>query len=325
MPQIIQSKPIKSSDGKEFLEALSTGTRQVYEAGLGVFLVFYQGKYGRDCTLSYFLDELEADLHRSRRERKHIGRKVLRKFVTWMKKQGFKPKSIRTYTSAVQSLATYYEYHISARYAKLPTSQPESKKYPWTVDEIPEFIELLPTTQLRSVAISTFQSGLGPADLLSVTYGEIKREYEKGTEPLCLDFARKKTDVPFMTFLGSWASSLLREWLSKREKLKKTDLLYLVPHRTLTYHFRKAGQIWLKERFEKGEINPCRPYSLRSAFRTLLGDAGCPETYIEFFMGHRAPEQRRVYVSKSREGWGKEYRKYEPHLTPESLGTKRRL
>ena len=313
----MEPRPVVSEEGKEFLEALSESTREVYEPGLGVFLAFYKPEYGG--TLEDFLDALEEDLERPRRERKRVGRNVLRQFVKWMEKQGFKPKTIRTYVNSVQSLAAYYEYRLSARYVNLPTSQPVSKKYPWTVEKVAEFVQTLPTLQLQSIAVSTFQSGLGPADLLDVIYGDIKREYELKTVPLCFDFARKKTDVPFMTFIGEWGFSLLHKFLSKR-RLKAGDKIYWMPHRTITYHFGKAGERWLGKHYGLGKDyegqNPCRLYSLRAAFRTLLGDARLQETYIEFFMGHEAPEQRRVYVSKSREGWRKTYRKYEYALTP---------
>lgn len=305
----MKPRPITSSEGKEFLNAFNDSTRKIYQAGLGVFLMFY-GK-----TLTHFLDQLEEDMQRSRREKKRIGRNVLREFSRWLEKQGYAPKSVRTYVSSVQSFAMYHGYRITAKYAKLPTSQPVSHKYPWTVNEVYTFINQLPTVELQSIAVTTFQSGLGPADILGLTYNDIKREFINETVPLCFDFGRKKTDVPFMTFLGKWGFSLLKKHLEGRKLQLKTSL-YTIGERLIRYHFRKLG----KQKI--GEFigwNPCRLYSLRSAFRTILGDAGLSQDYIEFFMGHHVPEQRRVYVSKTRDGWRKTYQQYERYLSPDEL------
>ena len=312
---MIEPAPIESEDGKEFLRAFDGGTRSTYESGLGAFLAYYKEKHGGDKTLKDFLDELEEDLHRPRRERKRVGRGVLRGFVKWMGDQGLKPKSIRTYVSTIQSLAKYYDITISSRYVNLPSSQPVSRKYPWTTEKVAKFIPLLPTIELQSIAVSTFQSGVGPADLLQTTYGDIKREYEEGVVPLCLDFARQKTDVPFMTFIGAWGVSMLREHLEERSP-KFTDKIYTISHRMISHHFRGIGKEWLADFKKYPGLNPCRLYTLRAAFRTLLSDTELNETYIEFFMGHKVAEHKRVYLSKSREGWRKTYQEYEHALTP---------
>lgn len=303
----MKPRPITSEEGKDFLDAFEGSTKSTYKSGLGVFLIFY----GKTKTLTDFLDELEEDSKRGRRERKWIGRKTLRDFSRWLQKHEFKPKAVRTYVSSVQSLAAYHGYKITTKYSSLPTSQPVSQKYPWTINEAYEFIRQLPTTEMQSIATTTLQSGLGPADILKLTYNDIKIEYENGTIPLCLDFGRKKTDVPFMTFLGTWAFSLLKQHLKGR-KLRLTTQLYTVEPRKVRYHFQQLGKRKLGEYIG---WNPCRLYSLRSAFRTILSDHNCDPEYITFWMGHRAAEQRRVYVSKSREGWRAEYKKYEPYLT----------
>jgi hypothetical protein len=54
----------------------------------------------------------------------------------------------------------------------------------------------------RSIAASIVQSGLSVSDLLALTYGDIKEEFEKGTTPICLSLTRKKTGVSFITFFG---------------------------------------------------------------------------------------------------------------------------
>ncbi|MEM2419628.1 MAG: tyrosine-type recombinase/integrase [Candidatus Bathyarchaeia archaeon] len=80
-----------------------------------------------------------------------------------------------------------------------------------------------------------------------------------------------------------------------------------------TPHFQKVARKWLGE--YKGR-NPLRPHSLRAAFRTILGDAGMDRDVVEFFMGHKLPEQLRVYHSRSRDGWRAIYAKYMQYIEP---------
>jgi len=168
--------------------------------------------------------------------------------------------------------------------------------------------------ELRSLAATMLQSGLSLGDVLSITWGDIKREYLRGVVPLCLDFSRKKTDVPFMTFIGQFAVNLLREHLGSKPKMRDSDPIYTLSERVVQDRFKKLA----KKRLGKYKgYNPQRPHSLRSAFRTFLGDGGMPADEIHFFMGHQLPEQEEVYMCRSRDGWRRFYAKYERHLTPQ--------
>jgi len=307
---------ISSEDGREFLEALNGSTRNVYRAALGWFLKFYRSQHGSDMTLEDFLDALDMDMHLPRRKRRRVGRNTLRKFVEWCRDRGYSAKTIRTYVSAVQSFASYFGYNISARYINLPSSQPVSKKFSWTADKVGELVNQMKDPQLKSITATLFQSGLSVSDALKLNYEDIRYEYERGIVPLCLDFERKKTDVPFMTFIGRWAYTLLKNYLEIRGKLRSTDKIYTMPHRTIDHHFRKYGR---KLFGEYTGFNPARPHSLRAAFRTILDDAGMAPDDAEFFMGHKFPEQRRVYLSRTREGWRQLYARYEKYLTPPSF------
>jgi hypothetical protein len=44
----------------------------------------------------------------------------------------------------------------------------------------------------RSIAASIVQSGLSVSDLLALTYGDVKEEFEKSTTPICLNLTRRK-------------------------------------------------------------------------------------------------------------------------------------
>jgi integrase len=294
----------------EFLDALKPSTRSIYSAGLEAFQAFY----AQQGTIKDFLDRTEQDQQLPRRERKRVARTTLKGFVEWMKTQTtFKPKTIRTYVGAVQSLARYLEIDVSTRYTGLPVPNPSSKKYPWTLESVGKFAALMDKPLYKCLVAVFFQSGLGVSDVLALTCEDVKTEYEVGTVPLCLGLVRIKTATPHVTFLGKLGVELLHNYLLTRGPLDPADRLFPVSKTAIERLFvRKSKR--LKEDHE-GLVR-CGPHTLRTAFRTLIVDAGCPETYAEFFMGHNLTSDiKKIYMSKTRDGWRAEYAKYEKAVT----------
>lgn len=162
-------------DSQEFLEALDSSTRKVYRVGLTLFQKFH-GK-----PLSKFLDGVEEDLRKPRRQRQRVATNTLRDFAVQLEKDGYAPKTIRAYLASVQSMARYYEIPISMRYVHMPPALPKSKKFPWTLEKISEFIGYLKWMDVQALAACLFQSGLSVSDALALTYGDVKTEYEAGT------------------------------------------------------------------------------------------------------------------------------------------------
>jgi integrase len=298
-----------SDEVAEFLSVLKVGTRSVYAAGLRLFRQYYSGKG----SIGDFLNSIEHDRFLPRNEKRRIATETLNGFAAWLQDRGYAPKTVRIYVGSVQSLAKYYDIPISLRYVNLPTAIPVNRKHPWTLSEVGEFVAAMEKPMCRSIAASIFQSGLSISDLLTLTYGDVKEELEKGITPLCLDLTRKKTGVQFITFLGSWSVKLLKEHLANR-KMEDETPIYNVSARTVHAYFRKTAHKFAGA--FKGR-NPYSPYSLRAAFHTFLSDHKVDPLYIEYWMGHKIPEQLQAYINKSRESWRQTYREQaEPWLTP---------
>jgi len=224
----------------------------------------FQEFYGSG-SLKDFLDRVEADQRLPRDLRKRVARNTIRDFVSWLQKKGYAPKTIRAYVASVQSMAKYFDIPLSTRYTNLPSALPVSKKEPWTIERITAFIDSLKMPH-RAVAAIILQNDLSLSDVLALGYGDIRHELEAGTVPLCLDLTRIKTDVPFMTFIGKWAVSLLKRHL-KGVVLEDEDKLFKVSQREIEQHFKRVAKSIVED--YKG-FNPARPHSLRAAFKTFL-------------------------------------------------------
>ena len=299
-----------AAEVEEFLSALKPGTRHVYQRGLAKFQEFLSNQ-GLD--VAGFLSLVEEDMRRPRLEKTRVARKTLNAFIAHLLGEGFAPKTINAYIGAVQSLAKYYDIPLSTRYINRPPTRALNKKHPWTIKAIGKFVSLMDNTQYKCIAACIVQSGLSISDLLGLRYGDIKDELEKGIAPLCLDLSRRKTNVPCLTFVGSWALGLLKQHLKDRH-MQDDMPIFTISRRAVDSYFRRIG---LKFGGRFSGRNPYSPHSLRAAFRTILSDHKVDPIYIEFWMGHKVPEQQIVYVSKSREGWRETYRtQAEPWLTP---------
>jgi hypothetical protein len=89
------------------------------------------------------------------------------------------------------------------------------------MDEVGEFIGAIDNLY-KSIATSIVQNGLSLSDLLALTYGDIREEFEKGITPICLNLTRKKTGITFITFFGSLSAKLLKEYLANRTRPAKS-------------------------------------------------------------------------------------------------------
>jgi integrase len=296
------------AETREFLDALSESTRNVYTAGLRVFQVFYKQPPGR------FLDAVEEDLRRPRRQRQRIARNTVKEFVKWLEDRGKAPKTIRVYVLAVQSLGSYYDTSITTKFTNIPASVPVSSKFPWSLESFVKFVSLFDDAEMKAIAVTAFQSGLSLSDILALNYGNINYEYEHDVIPLCFDLYRIKTKVPHLTFIGRWGVRHLKRQLKGR-RLDLETPLFTLHIRTIDEYF-----VGIAEKFvgEYRGRNPCRPHTLRAAFRTIQGDAGQDHDVAKFFMGQHLPEQDRVYHSRTRDGWRALYAKTEDALTPKN-------
>jgi integrase len=295
----------------EFLKHKKPGTYKVYHAGLYAFQEFYC-KYG---TIPDFLDRLQEDRDSSRtwRENKNVATNMVSDFVLWLGPR-YCRKTIRSYVASVQALASYYKLDFSAADARLPPPNidPQNRKYFWTMPNVQKFVSVLNSPIHECLAMMFIQSGLDCSTTLSLRYSDVRDELESGVEPIVLELERVKTQTPFVTCLGSLGIKYLRRYLTIHGKLSENDLIFPISEQAVDDYFRRHAQSFLGHSISKGKRNPASPHSLRTGFRTLMRRSGCPEEFLEYFMGHDLNgDLRKTYTNMSSDDWRNEYRKYE--------------
>lgn len=220
----------------KFLKAKKPGSRNIYSHGLTQFQKFYEPQG----TIADFLDRVERYLKQtSWRERETIATPtdIFKDFTDYLKTKGLSSNSIRSYVSSVQRLCKFYELPVSLLNVNLPSPEVQSKKYSWTLQTVSQFIESMTDPMYRSFSSLVFQSGLGMFEATHLTYQDIKEEYEREIYPICLSLRRHKTGVEFMTFIGSWSISLLRNYLNGKH-LEPTDRLFPVTKESVDAYFQ---------------------------------------------------------------------------------------
>lgn len=308
---------------EDFLEAHgreSQNTARAYRNALNRFALFYRNQG----TLEDFIVRVNAD-SKLDYGGDRVAEKTLSSFIKSLQDEGLSRKATRLYASGVQSLFKYLRVPVTLALTGLPKNSPEVEMYAWkNANRVEQFVSLFDDIMYQTTATATFQSGLSLADLLSLTYGDIKAEFEDHVSPLALSFTiegREKTEVRFRTYVGRWTMNLLTEYL-KGKNLEAGARLFSVTPEAIDSAFRTTARKFLGEAWQKGR-NPCSPSSLRHGFRTLAIKSEVLKTVeIEYFMGHELGSNvEAIYLSRDVDDWREVYSKAEGFLTPDNLKT----
>jgi integrase/recombinase XerD len=304
-----------------YLDSKGKSTRQAYSSCLRRFKEYYGNPFKEFINEIETQQEVNKDLPLSQRVRP--GEEAIRGFIEWHKTKGYSPKATRQSIAAVQNALKYFGISLSTDFIKLPPNRTlkENEKHRWTLEEVKAFVDSADYLRDKAFIMVAFQSGLGIGDIVDLNYGDIRREFEEGIQPLRIHTYRKKTGVELKTFIGRDANHYLRQYLKSRPGIKSEDPLFtkLGSEKRVTIG---ALQKKLKDYASKVDFlfeddvnngyNPARPHSLRSAFRSRL-TGKMDNTLIEFFMGHSIGDQVKTYINMPDDELRELYANYE-HL-----------
>jgi len=309
----------------KWLNALTESTRSTYLPGLTKFQSYLQTQelYPEIMNSDVFLKAISNDRKLDLLDQRFVDRDLIKGFTAYLltlkEPKPLTPKTVRDYAGVPQSLGKFWGISISTEYAELPPGVVTNEKYPWSIEKVGEFIKGMDNLLYQCLGVCFVQSGLSNWDLLKMPYGKVREQLEAGVEPLCLKLVRHKTqrfEVVFRTCIGSLGIRFLKEHVASLGSLADDRLLFPVGNNALEGYFARQAKKFLGADFKEGFRNPCVPSSLRTGFRTLLTDADCPESFVEYWMGHNLNQDlRKTYTNKSDDSWRETYRKYEHCLT----------
>jgi len=323
-PKLIELEP----EVEEYLNLKSESTRPAYRSAFRKFMTYYQAKYDKDEPFNSFLDIIFAELKKPPREQKMVAEAELGGFIDYLKKKGKSDNSIRLYVAAVQNFLKYKHVMVSTDFiGNLPkaVSKKENGKHKWRIEQIKQFVETAKSYRDKAIILCMFQSGLAVNEICELNYGDIQKEYEDGTLPLCLKVIRQKTKIEFYTFFGHDAVKYLRLYLATRGKLTADSPLFIKQRarggveRMTTGAIQQTFNELAKELpfiEQNGRYNPARPHSLRAAFNSqLMGKID--KDLREFWMGHAIGSTTSAYLNMRIEDMRKLYKTAEQYLAIE--------
>jgi hypothetical protein len=88
---------------EEYLLLKKRSTANVYRSNLRIFVEYYQSIYGKDKTISDFLDTIFDELKKPRRQQRRITEIVLAGFIKHLQEKGMANNTIRSKFAAVQN------------------------------------------------------------------------------------------------------------------------------------------------------------------------------------------------------------------------------
>ena len=288
--QYISLREVKLSDEVEqYLKAKTKGTANTYRGCLKRFRKFY------DRPITEFLKEVETQREKNKNlppaERRRYFEETINDFIKWMQDLGYANNPIRGSLTALQNLLKYYDVPISYAFVKIPPpiSKKTNHKHKWKIEEIKEFVAGAKSYRDKAIIAVMVQSGMAVKEICSLDYGDVVRELNSGELPLLIDVVREKNANEFKTLIGADAVKYLKLYLGTRVNLSKDSPLF-TKEGTEKRMTEGAIQMRLRELADKvfgideGKMNPYRPHSLRSAFRSRL-TGKTDGDLIKFWMG----------------------------------------
>jgi site-specific recombinase XerD len=217
----------------------------------------------------------------------------LREFCVFLENEG---KVSRT------TIATKYHAVVKSfyRYNNLPLKLGTPKhttveREPHTMEEIKKLLQHVDARE-KYFLMQLKDSGMSREDAVTVTYGNIKAEYESGKEVIHLRVVRQKESIQYDTFIGKNAIETLKAYLEERQRkgekiTDNTPLMATLNGEPLTPEALSAifSRLSVKVGFKTS------PHRFRKFFESHLG-LSAPSFLVKHWMGHSLGVERSYFL-----------------------------
>ena len=315
-------------EAEEYLSLKKKVTAATYRTHLNRFLKWYKSEYGEDKGFEHFFDLMDENQRLPRRDRKHVAEAILVKYIDYLKdERKLANYTIRTSFTAIQNFLKSKHFEMSALWVgNLPpaTAKKDNGKHRWTLEQIKEFVDKAPSYRDKAAILVMFQSGMAVSELCSLNYGDVEAQLRMGERPILIEMVRQKVGVEYRTCLGADAINCLEAYLKTRKNLKFESPLFTkigseerLTRMALQGRFREIAADLSFVTLKKGSLNPARPHSMRSAFRSRLTNKAA-EAFINYMMGHKLSGTEAAYLNMPNEDLRADYADIEEFLSIET-------
>lgn len=233
-------------------------------------------------------------------------------FVNWMTRdRGYAKSSASNAHSSVKSLVKY-NCMMKMTLGSVSKGIPKEIKG-LTMDEFKDVYAIAGIRQ-KWILCGLKDSGMSRRDFVELTYGDLRRPFEKGEQYIHLDVIRRKEELRYETFLGPNAVDALKVYLSYRrrqgERIDNYTPLTAIwgsqqPRKMQPEELTKTVIMLGKKAGIK-----CSPHRLRKTFETYIALVVKHPIILKYWAGHKLkftdvdaryiipsePEQRKLYM-----------------------------
>lgn len=254
-------------------------------------------------TPEQLVAERKEDVRSEDSRVQHNAEHQVTRYINYLKSQNRAPDTVRL---AYYSIRSFYDNNYFP--LDLKANQAPKKGWPRGRATKEQVATLLRVANTREKALILFikDSGLPVGDVAQLSYKDIQKDFEQKEPFVPIKFARKKTGVPALTFIGSEAVDAMREYLDLRRRgtqdsYSPSARFKGVPPETLTsesplfvQHGQKHERLTardlsriVKRLAAKAGVPECTAHRIRKLFQTCLEDARVPFNWIQYFMAHK--------------------------------------
>jgi len=244
--------------------------------------------------------------------KKTMAEKITEYYFDWLEKER---KLARTASvSGYTTLRSFFRSHGIVFTEKCPEVWCEKISRPPLKEDLRRVFDAAPLEEKLMIGLAR-DLGWRREDIVALTYGDIRQDYEAGQEYLFIQKTTEKEKIVASNFIGKEVTALLREKLEQRKKTEKfTDDTPLLredrkpePISLVEYSRR------IKQAGEKVGVYLTAKL-LRKWFRTQATNAGVPRDRVCQMGGWAIPGVGRHYDLPTREELLPQFKAAEPYL-----------
>jgi len=285
----------------------SPNTRSAYLRHLSDFCRY------TDLTPDEFVAERRRDLESRDEFIRRRAEERLDKWFTELEKRGLARNSCVLAYNAIRSF--YKANYVKLEFEEGVSAWPTKNKPGLTREELGLLLKYVEKPMHRAYILCQAQSGLGVSDLLNLTWGDIKKQLDNGSDHIHMRLLRgKEKQLGFFdTFFGRASTKALREYLSTRNNLEESDRLFPIESRTVNKFLERACSEVLEWRVSSHDLRKFFATSLKLA---RVNDPAFNEALIEYWQGHSLGKVRGAYFVPPVEEQLRLYKLAEQRLEP---------